>query len=69
MAEKIIRIWNGCMVIAMISVDTDGGTSLITRTGGAGNSTNADVEIDPFAGVIVTHEADVSPIAYREERD
>lgn len=65
--EKIIRIWNGCTVIAVLAVKPDGGTTQFTA-GGAANSTTVDIEIDPWAGLIVDHMANISPVLFREEK-
>lgn len=65
--EKVIRIWNGCTVVQVISMRQDGGSSTIGATGGADNSTKADIEIDPWAGLIVDHSTGNPPLFFREE--
>lgn len=65
----MIRVWHGCRVIAMLSVGEDGGSSLVTDVGGAGNSSNPTIEIDPWAGLIVDHETRNSPMAWREPEE
>lgn len=53
--EKVIRIWDGCKVVQVISVDQNGGSSTLGATGGASNSTRVDIEVDPWKGYIVDH--------------
>lgn len=68
----IIRIWNGCRVVHVISVGQEGGSSTLGAVGGAGNSTNAEIEIDPWAGLIVDHRDGYGkgPVAWRDyEKD
>lgn len=57
MKEVVIRIWNGCQVRHVLSVTGSGSTSL-GDIGGAENSTNVDIELDPWAGLIVDHRAE-----------
>lgn len=65
-ASKTIRIWNGCRVVQVVTVNEGGGSSTIGATGGAGNSTQMDIEIDPWAGLIVDHSAYRSPVDFRD---
>jgi hypothetical protein len=60
-----IRIWDGCKVVAVVTVSRTG-SSHIGGVGGAENSTPVDVEIDPWKGLIVDNGAQNSPKAYRE---
>lgn len=65
---KTIRIWSGNRVIQVVSVGQDGGSSTIGAVGGAGNSTQVDIELDPWAGLIVDHRAPhPHPVSIREE--
>lgn len=64
---KTIRIWDGCKVLAIVSIDKAGTFSAVTDAGGADNSTQVDIEIDPFAGSIVDHSARRSPVDFREK--
>lgn len=65
---KTIRIWNGARVIQVVAVGQDGGSSTIGATGGAGNSTHVDIELDPWAGLIVDHGAPhPHPVSIRED--
>lgn len=64
---KTIRIWNGCVVIAVISVDETGYS--VQEVGGAGSSLTTDIELDPFAGLIVDHSARRSPVDFREPEE
>lgn len=66
MTTKTIRIWNGCQVVGLLSVGQDGGSAFQGPTGGASNSSKPDVEIDPWAGLIVDHSSRMSPCAYKE---
>jgi hypothetical protein len=62
--RKTLRIWNGCKAIALVIVGEDGGMS-VTAAGGAGNSTIVDIEIDPWAGLLVEHGLTGSPVVWR----
>lgn len=65
--QKTIRLWNGCRALAVITVGSEGGTSLIGGyEGGASNSTKPDIELDPFRGLIVEHGTGEPPVAWRE---
>jgi hypothetical protein len=66
MSEKTIRIWDGCKVVQVVTVNQSGGSSTLGATGGASNSTRVDIEIDPWAGLIVDHGTDNPPTYYRE---
>jgi hypothetical protein len=50
-----IRVWNGETVCGVFTVGDMGGSSFIGAVGGAANSTRADIELDPWAGLIVDH--------------
>lgn len=65
MSEKVIRIWRGCRVVQIVAV-SESGSSVMGATGGAHNSTTVDIEIDPWAGLIVDHSARRSPVDFRE---
>jgi hypothetical protein len=62
---KTIRIWDGCKVVALITVRPDGMTAQ-GAVGGAGNSSKPDIELDPWAGLLVDHGLRSSPIAWRD---
>lgn len=65
---KAIRIWHGCKVVGLLTVDE--GSSSFQVAGGAQNSTEADIEIDPWAGLIVAKDAAgnrLTPRYYAEE--
>lgn len=64
MSSKTIRVWNGATVLQVITVTEGGSSSMIGATGGAHHASQVDVEIDPFAGLIHTHEAPGAPIYY-----
>jgi hypothetical protein len=64
MSEKVIRIWDGCKVVQVVAVDQNGGSSTLGPAGGAGNSTRIDIEIDPWAGLLVDHPS--GPVAWRD---
>ncbi|MET0915758.1 MAG: hypothetical protein ABWY81_06115 [Jiangellaceae bacterium] len=66
MNRKVIRIWDGCTVVMVIDVDQTGGSVSRDAVGGAGNSSNPDIEIDPWAGLIVDHSIERSPVDFRE---
>jgi len=67
--EKVIRIWSGCRVICIVAVSNNGGSWIVTDVGGAGNSSNPTIEIDPFAGLIVDHETSNSPLDFRSAEE
>lgn len=60
-----IRIWHGCKVICVVTV-SDTGFSTIGPVGGAENSTNPGIELDPWSGLIVDNDTRNSPVNYRE---
>lgn len=64
--EKTIRVWHGCKVVGLVSF-SDTGSSHTGAVGGAANSTVVDIEIDPWAGLIVDHATRMSPCGYRDE--
>lgn len=51
-----IRIWQGSRVCLLLSVGADGHATM-GAVGGAGNSTQVDIELDPWAGLIVDNRA------------
>lgn len=68
MSEKVIRLWDGCTVVGVMSVDQKGGSTFIGAVSGAANSTKVDIELDPWAGLIVDHSTRRSPVGYREDQ-
>lgn len=60
-----IRIWDGCKVVCVVEV-THTGYSVVGSTGGAGSSSNPEIELDPFAGLIVDHSTPNSPVDFRQ---
>jgi hypothetical protein len=64
--EKVIRIWNGCKVVQLLFV-SDSATGVLGSVGGASNSTKVDIELDPWAGLIVDHSVHTSPVNFRDE--
>jgi hypothetical protein len=62
---KTIRIWDGCKVVALITVSSTGMSSQ-GAVGGAGNSAEPDIEIDPWAGLLVEHGSSRSPVVWRD---
>ena len=66
----IIRIWDGCTVRFVLDVDRNGSSSTLGAAGGASNSTKVDIEIDPWAGLIVDHRVPGGPVAWQSyEKD
>ena len=66
MSEVTIRIWQGCVVRQVISL-RDTGSTTIGAVGGAGNSTKVDIELDPWAGLIVDNRIEkTAPVSIRE---
>lgn len=62
-----IRVWNGPRVTAVLTVNPDGMT-VMGATGGAANSVHVDIELDPWANLIVDHRASHPvPVSIREE--
>jgi hypothetical protein len=49
-----IRVWDGSTVKAVFTVGATG-SSWIGNPGGAENSTKVDIELDPWAGLVVDH--------------
>lgn len=66
MSEKVIRIWDGCRVVQVVAVDQNDGSATLGAASGAGNSTRIDIEIDPWAGLIVEHETGSGPVVWRD---
>lgn len=65
--HKKIRIWSGKEVVQVITVAQDGSSSsTIGAVGGAENSTLIDIEIDPWAGLIVDRATDNPPTYWRD---
>lgn len=63
MSQITIRIWDGCTVRYVFSI-TNNGSSSLGAVGGAGNSTKPDIELDPWAGLIVDHRVEYpSPVS------
>lgn len=67
--RKTIRIWNGCKVVLLLTVSDAGGYSTSGAVGGAANSAQADIDLDPWAGLIVDHSTENPPVGYREPID
>lgn len=64
-----IRVWDGCTVVGVFTVSPTGHTS-IGAVGGAGNSTPIDIELDPWANLVVDHRAEYAhPVSIREGHD
>jgi hypothetical protein len=67
MSEVTIRIWDGCKVVQVVSVNQRGGSSTIGAVGGAANGAKPTIEIDPWAGLIFDSTGlNPAPIAFRE---
>jgi hypothetical protein len=61
-----IRIWDGCVVRHVIIVGPTGSTSL-GAVGAAHHSTKVDIELDPWAGLVVDNRAENSfPMLLRD---
>lgn len=69
MSRKTICIWDGCTVVMVVEVDQNGGSTSVGPAGGAGNSTQPDIDIDPWAGLIVERLAKRSPLYFRQEEE
>lgn len=62
-----IRIWNGCRVVGVIGVDESGASTSSGAAGGAANSARVDIEIDPWANLLVDNRpAHFTPIDWIE---
>jgi hypothetical protein len=69
MFEVGIRIWKDCTVCGVFVVSDTGMISL-GAVGGAGNSTKVDIELDPWAGLVVDNRVKYSsPVSIRGETD
>jgi hypothetical protein len=67
MSEITIRIWDGCKVVQVLSVDQRGGSSSIGAIGGASNGAKPQIEIDPWAGLIFDNTGKShAPIGFRD---
>lgn len=63
MGDVTIRIWNGCEVRMVLSVSPTGHT-VAGSVGGAANGANPDIELDPWAGLVVDHRSgNPTPVA------
>jgi hypothetical protein len=61
-----IRIWEGCNVRHVVTIGPSGSTS-IGAVGAAANSTTVDIELDPWAGLVVDNRAKYpSPVFIRD---
>lgn len=66
----IIRVWDGCTVKYVLDVGRDGSSASLGGAGGASNSTKVDIEIDPWAGLIVDHRVAGGPVPWQSyEKD
>lgn len=65
--QRTIRIWSGNRVVQIITVAQDGSSSSTAGgVGGAENSALIDIEIDPWAGLIVDRATDNPPTYWRD---
>lgn len=65
-----IRVWDGCRVVALMSVDRSGTSSFSGAASGAANSSRVDIELDPWANLIVDHRAQHPvPVSTRERTE
>ena len=65
MSEKVIRFWHGSKVVQVVAV-SETGSATMGPVGGAHNSVKVDIEMDPWAGLIVDHSSPNSPVGFRE---
>jgi hypothetical protein len=64
-----IRIWNGCRVNMVMTVG-DTGSTTSGAVGGAECSTSIDIELDPWAGLVVDNRATYpAPVNIRERME
>lgn len=62
-----IRVWKGRTVVGLFTVSPTGHTSY-GAVGGASNSTRADIELDPWANLVVDNRPQFStPTSIRAE--
>ena len=52
-----IRVWQGCTVVGVFGVSLSGHSS-IGAVGAAANSTRVDIELDPWANLVVDNRTD-----------
>lgn len=64
--RRVIRIWDGCKVLAVVEVDQAGGATFSGASGGAESGTPVNLEIDPFVGLLVEKETSPTPVPWRE---
>jgi len=61
-----IRLWHGRTVVGVFGVDDTGSFSIGAR-GGASNSTQVDIELDPWSNLVVDNRAEHPvPVSIRE---
>lgn len=69
MSSVTIRVWNGPTVCGVFTVSPTG-LSTIGAVGAASNSTRVDVEIDPWANLVVDNRPEhACPVSIRYEGD
>ena len=67
-APIAVRIWAGARVVLVITAHPDGSYSTFGQTGGAGNSTQVDIELDPWAQLVTDNRAEhPHPVSIREK--
>jgi hypothetical protein len=70
MSDVTIRIWNGRKVVQIVTVGQDGSSSTVGAAGGAENGAMPQIEIDPWAGLIIDHSAaSTTPVGFRDLHD
>lgn len=61
-----LRIWNGCKVCMVLTISESGSTTL-GAIGGAECASNTDIELDPWAGLIVDNRVQFpAPVSIKE---
>lgn len=62
-----IRIWNGCSVNALVTV-TGNSYAIHGPVGSAANSTKVDIELDPWARLVVDNRVEFpTPVTITED--
>ncbi len=63
-----IRIWNGCRVVHVLDLN-EGSSVTSGAVGGAELGGATDIELDPWAGLIVDHRTDIqTPVNFLIEQ-
>jgi hypothetical protein len=63
-----IRIWQGCVVRQVVTI-TETGSATVGAVGGAEDSTQVDIELDPWARLVVDNRAQFPVPVYIRDKE